>query len=230
MTVKHPTIAWAQRSQHIYLSVEVDDMKIESLTVDDDSFKIKGTKGSDVYEADLQLFAKLVGSERRQIATDRRVELVIPKAVPEWWPRLIKDKGKVPWIKVDFDKWKDEDDEKEEEDGGGFGGMGGMEGMDFSQFGMPGGAGGFMNMGGKGGKPDGGFNMDDLDLGDDDIGDGDDEEPGDLEDIDEGSPDKGKPQEGDEKSNGSPTKNQKSSPSTDAKEAEKIDDSTADLS
>jgi len=208
MTVKHPTITWAQRSPHIYLSVEVEDMKIESLTVDDDSFKIKGTKGSDVYEADLQLFAKLNGSERRQIATDRRVELIIPKAVSEWWPRLLKDKGKVAWIKVDFDKWKDEDEEKDEETtgDGGFGGMGGMEGMDFSQFGMPGGAGGFMNMGGgggmggMGGKP-GGFNMDDLDLGDEE---GDDDEPGDLEDIDTGSDA--------EKTAGSPTKEQKSPP------------------
>lgn len=212
MTVKHPTITWAQRSPHIFLSVEVEDMKIESLTVDEYSFKIKGTKGEDVYEADLKLYAKLNGSERRQIATDRRVELIIPKAVSEWWPRLTKDKGKCAWIKVDFDKWKDEDEEKDEESGadGGFGGMGGMEGMDFSQFGMPGGAGGFMNMGGGGGKP-GGFNMDDLDLGDED---GDDEEPGELEDMDEPGADN-------EKKGGSPTKEEKSTPPAAEKNGEK---------
>ncbi|KAI1728315.1 co-chaperone protein daf-41 [Ditylenchus destructor] len=160
MTVKHPTTLWAQRTDHIYLSIEVEDMKISEMTVNEDSFKIKGTKGDDVYEADLQLYGKLKGNDRRQIATDRRVELVIPKVTAEWWPRLLKEKTKMPWVKVDFDKWKDEDEENED--------AGGFDGMDFSNFAMPGG--------------DKGFNMNDLSMGDDAE---DDEDMGELEDIDE---------------------------------------------
>lgn len=161
MTVKHPTILWAQRSPHVYLAIEVEDMKITELSITEDSFKIKGTKGDDIYEADLQLYGKLKGDERRQIATDRRVELVIPKETSEWWPRLLKDKTKMPWIRVDFDKWKDEDEENED--------VSGFDGMDFSNFTMPGG-------------DKGGFNMNDLDLGDDAE---DDEDMGELEDVDE---------------------------------------------
>jgi len=123
MTVKHPIITWAQRSPHLYLSVEVDDMKVQELSVNEDSFKIRGKRGEDVYEADLKLFGKLKGEERRQIATDRRVELVIPKEEAEWWPRLLSEKAKVAWIKVDFDKWRDEDEEKDDDLG--FGGMAG---------------------------------------------------------------------------------------------------------
>lgn len=41
MTVKHPLILWAQRSPHIYLTIEVDDMKIENLSVEGDVFKLK---------------------------------------------------------------------------------------------------------------------------------------------------------------------------------------------
>lgn len=58
----------------------------------------RGTKGSEVYEAELQLYGNLKGDERRQVATDRRVELVIPKETSEWWPRLLKEKSKV----IDF--------------------------------------------------------------------------------------------------------------------------------
>jgi hypothetical protein len=41
------------------------------------------------------LFDKLKGNERRQIATKRRLEFVVPKEKAEWWPRLLKDKVKV---------------------------------------------------------------------------------------------------------------------------------------
>uniref|UniRef100_A0A915E6B9 CS domain-containing protein n=1 Tax=Ditylenchus dipsaci TaxID=166011 RepID=A0A915E6B9_9BILA len=133
MAVKHPPILWAQRSSNLYLAVEVQDMKIEELKVHEDSFKIKGTKGDEQYEADLQLYGKLKGYERRQVATDRRIELVIPKETAEWWPHLLKGKTKISWIKVDFDKWKDEDEEKEEADKG-FGGNLGSGGMNFTQF------------------------------------------------------------------------------------------------
>lgn len=36
------------------------------------------------------------------------------KAQSNWWPRLLKKEGKPPvFLKVDWDKWVDEDDEKE---------------------------------------------------------------------------------------------------------------------
>uniref|UniRef100_A0A914H029 CS domain-containing protein n=1 Tax=Globodera rostochiensis TaxID=31243 RepID=A0A914H029_GLORO len=93
--VKHPLVLWAQRSPHLYLAVEVEDMNIEELTIEEDKFKIKGKKGNDKYEADLQFFGKVNGTELRKIATDRRVEFVIPKEKEEWWPRLLKEKTKV---------------------------------------------------------------------------------------------------------------------------------------
>lgn len=39
--VKHPLILWAQRQQHLYLAIEVEDMNIQELTFDEDKFKIK---------------------------------------------------------------------------------------------------------------------------------------------------------------------------------------------
>jgi hypothetical protein len=43
------------------------------------------------------------------------VELVIPKIQDGWWPRLLKSPSKVQWIKVDFDKWLDEEEANEAE-------------------------------------------------------------------------------------------------------------------
>lgn len=32
-----------------------------------------------------------------------------------YWPRLLKDKGKVHWLKTDFNRWRDEDDSSDDE-------------------------------------------------------------------------------------------------------------------
>nr|CAD2165655.1 unnamed protein product [Meloidogyne enterolobii] len=178
LVVKHPSILWAQRAGQIFLTIEDGGLKIDELCCEDDKFKLKGEKGGNKYEADLVLYGKLKGAERRKIETDRRIEFVIPKETEEWWPRLLKVSGKVPWIKIDFDKWKDQDEDDKDD----------MRDMDFSSFGLPGG-------GGKG--------YDDLDLGDDDHDY--DDEMGDLEDVDdenEGIPKEGKKAEKDGKDEG----------------------------
>lgn len=35
-----------------------------------------------------------------------------------YWPQLTKEKKKYHWLKVDFNKWKDEDDSEDEFGGG----------------------------------------------------------------------------------------------------------------
>lgn len=42
----------------------------------------------------------------------RSIVYVIKKAEQKWWSRLVKQEGKPPvFLKVDWDKWVDEDDE-----------------------------------------------------------------------------------------------------------------------
>lgn len=42
----------------------------------------------------------------------RSIVYVIAKAEKKWWARLIKNEGKPPvFLKVDWDKWVDEEDE-----------------------------------------------------------------------------------------------------------------------
>lgn len=89
----------------------------------------------------------------------RCYEFIISKAesAQDFWQSLTTDKKKPHWLKVDFNKWKDEgsDDDSDAAPGGGMEGMGGMPGM-----GGMGGMGGNFNdlmssMGGMGGM--GGF-------------------------------------------------------------------------
>uniref|UniRef100_A0A5K3EN31 CS domain-containing protein n=1 Tax=Mesocestoides corti TaxID=53468 RepID=A0A5K3EN31_MESCO len=61
---------------------------------------------------------------------DRVITYCIKKAEPAAWPQLLKDSKKQPWLKTDFNRWKDLD-ESDSDGEGGFGGFGGSNGGDF---------------------------------------------------------------------------------------------------
>lgn len=59
---------------------------------------------------------------------DRVIEFALEKKESgPFWQRLVKEKTKQHWLKIDFNKWKDED-ESDEEGAGGAGGPGGAGG------------------------------------------------------------------------------------------------------
>ncbi|VDK30033.1 unnamed protein product [Gongylonema pulchrum] len=117
----HPLVEWAQRDKILYLTVEIDN--VNDLDITDKSLRITGTFGGNktLYEASLEFYDN-IKTDYRKIDNNRHLELVINKEASKWWPRLLKDAVKVgcvhflPWVKVDFNKWKDED---EDEDFGG---------------------------------------------------------------------------------------------------------------
>ena len=48
---------------------------------------------------------------------DRAVEFHIKKQGEEVWPRLLEQQLRLPWLKIDFDKFAFEDTEEETEEG-----------------------------------------------------------------------------------------------------------------
>ncbi|PKU72778.1 uncharacterized protein OsI_027940-like [Dendrobium catenatum] len=101
----------------------------------DGAFTFSGSTSSDnvLYEVKLELYDK-VNAEARKLNTGvRSIFCVIEKAEKGWWKKLLRSDVKLPhYIKVDWDKWAEED---EDDDFGGmdfskFGNMGGMDGDD----------------------------------------------------------------------------------------------------
>lgn len=136
MPLNIPT-EWAQREDKLYLtfkSTTCNDGKVE---FEKKKITFKGTSGKDTYDTTLEVFDE-VKTEGNQV--NRRglgYECIIYKENASWWPRLLANKTKQHWLKVDFKKWKDEDDSDIEEDysedaGGDAMGMGG-NGPDLAQ-------------------------------------------------------------------------------------------------
>jgi hypothetical protein len=130
---------WAQRSSatdagknFIYLTVSVPDVSPSNLKLDLKenglTFEGKSDTLKRTYQLALDFFGEIDTAESKVNHTDKNIELKLQKKElnEEYWPRLLKDKQKVHYLKTDFDKWVDEDEQNEapEEDFSNFGGMG----------------------------------------------------------------------------------------------------------
>ncbi|KQK21485.1 uncharacterized protein OsI_027940 [Brachypodium distachyon] len=131
---RHPSTKWAQRSDKVYLTIELPDAKDVKLNLKPDGhfdFSAKAPADETQYVFDFELFDAVNVEESKAAVAQRSICYLIKKAESKWWPRLLKNEGKPPvFLKVDWDKWQDEDDED-----AGFGDFGDM---DFSKLDMGG--------------------------------------------------------------------------------------------
>lgn len=138
------------------------DIKDETITLTDSGLKFKGKSQDKEYEVDIEFFKEVDSEGSTYKVLPRSVQMHImkkDKEDEEFWTGLLKDKAlEKNQVKLDWDRYVDEDEEEEGFDtsnleggqgmGGmppGMGGMGGMPGM--------GGMEGMMGGGGMGGMP-----------------------------------------------------------------------------
>merc|ERR1712111_341318 len=173
-----PMVTWAQRNNLVFLTVCVEDCEKPEIKVEADSLYFKGTGGPDKKTFEVQMkFFKEIDTEKSKYAVRPRVtEFALEKKeAGPYWDRLLADKTKQHWLKIDFSKWKEEDESDDDDDEeGGQGGQGNLEQMMKNMGGLGGmpGMGGMPDMGGMGGNV-GRPSLDDLDAGEDESDDDD---------------------------------------------------------
>lgn len=168
-------IKWAQRSDSLYITIALADVdKDATINLKDETLTFKGKSENKEYELDIVFFKPVDSEGSTYKVLPRSVVMHVMKKEKddeEFWPRLLKDKAlEKNRVKIDWDRYVDEDEEEEGFDKsaleggmgmGGAGGMPGMGGMDMASMmgGMGGGAGGMdmasmmAGMGGAGGMP-----------------------------------------------------------------------------
>jgi len=142
-----PQVLWAQRKNLVILTVCVEDCRNPTINIEADKLVFKGVGGSDKknYEVTIDFYKEVDPEASKQYVRDRSIELLLTKKEEgPYWPQLFKEKKKMHWLKVDFNRWRDEDDsepegENEEQDinemmrrMGGLGGGGGDDQIDLN--------------------------------------------------------------------------------------------------
>jgi len=119
VTESSPAVLWAQRSDKVMVSIQLEEITEELIKVDEHCLSFRGTSGGKVYVVDLQFNNDILPEESKQRKGGREYYFELKKKDPgPFWPRLLKDTKKHQNIKVDFSRWKDESDESDEEFGG----------------------------------------------------------------------------------------------------------------
>lgn len=70
------------------------------------------------YEISFDFYSDVVPDTAVRQDGDRVITYSIKKKEPSSWPRFLKDAKKQPWLKTDFNRWKDLDESDDEEVGG----------------------------------------------------------------------------------------------------------------
>jgi len=105
-------VIWAQRSDKLYVTLDVEDCKNAVIKFDNTSLHFSGVNGQKVeYDFTLEFCKEIDAEKSKYTVLSRHIPMVIfKKESGPYWPRLLKDNTKVHWLKTDFDKWRDEDD------------------------------------------------------------------------------------------------------------------------
>uniref|UniRef100_A0A6B2LNI9 CS domain-containing protein n=1 Tax=Arcella intermedia TaxID=1963864 RepID=A0A6B2LNI9_9EUKA len=105
-----PTCRWAQRKDSVFLTLDIADVKNESIDVSDTKLTFKGTSNNIPYEVVFEFFEEVTKEGSKWAVHGKSTELAIKKKTPAFWPRLTKSKAKLQWLSIDWSRWVDEDD------------------------------------------------------------------------------------------------------------------------
>ncbi|KAA0031653.1 uncharacterized protein E6C27_scaffold139G004270 [Cucumis melo var. makuwa] len=139
---RHPTLRWAQTSNRLFITIDLPDAQDVKLKLEPEGkFCFSAVSGAEKipHEVDIDLYDKVDINESKASIGMRNIRYLIEKAEKKWWSRLLKQEGKHPvFVKIDWDKWIDEDEEKGDNSGNDMD----FSSLDFSKLGLdPGGAG-----------------------------------------------------------------------------------------
>ncbi|XP_039140823.1 co-chaperone protein p23-2 isoform X2 [Dioscorea cayenensis subsp. rotundata] len=112
---RQPEVLWAQRSDKVYLTISLPDAKnisAESKPQGLFTFSATGKQG-EPFSFSLELYGSILPEKSKINVGLRNILCTIQKDNKGWWKRLLKSEEKpAPYIKVDWNKWCDEDDEE----------------------------------------------------------------------------------------------------------------------
>ncbi|KAF5444508.1 hypothetical protein F2P56_033634, partial [Juglans regia] len=118
---RHPSVKWAQRFDVLFITIDLPDAQDVKLKLEPEGkFFFSATIGAEKipYEIDIDLYDKVDVNESKASIGLRNICYLVKKAEDKWWSRLLKQEGKPPvFLKVDWDKWVDEDEEQDKKPG-----------------------------------------------------------------------------------------------------------------
>jgi len=116
-----PFVYWAQSESDVLLRIDLKDVVDPDISLEEEEIEFSaigtGSAGEKInYHFLVEFFLPIKKDSGNIEATDREIRIKIKKKEPDWWPRLLFDSKKLPWLKIDFDRIKHESESEGEPD------------------------------------------------------------------------------------------------------------------
>jgi len=117
---KSPFVLWAQDANHVFLKIDVQDALNPRIKIGEHSVDVlteaTGASGVSIYRSHIDLLHNVAEKESSFMVLSHHIDIKLAKfSKNDWWERLSSEKSKLPWLKIDFDRWQNEDDDDDEE-------------------------------------------------------------------------------------------------------------------
>ncbi|KAF0301360.1 Very-long-chain (3R)-3-hydroxyacyl-CoA dehydratase [Amphibalanus amphitrite] len=113
-----PFVYWSQTKTKVHLKIDLREVKKPDVDLLPEQLVFRaeglGNSGNQLYSFTLDLFQQVIPEETQYQVSDRNVQVTLTKEDEEWWPHLTRQKTKLPWLRVDFDRWRSESEDEAE--------------------------------------------------------------------------------------------------------------------
>ena len=108
----NPSILWAQDRANLFITIEVNNFKNQNITFNTNNVRLVGDSGNIEYDIVIDFNSDIVNEKSNWIINQNCIELVVMKGKQLFWQKLTKNKQNN--IRIDWQKWKDEDDDEDD--------------------------------------------------------------------------------------------------------------------
>jgi len=115
MEKKTPQVLWAQRTDRLFVTVVIPDVKPEDLKIELTNSPGHIKVETKDYKLDLPLYGDIDKDASTYKNTGRNISFVLMKLQKDqpYWPRLYSGVQKLPYVSVDWNLYVDEDEQNE---------------------------------------------------------------------------------------------------------------------
>lgn len=113
---KFPYLSWRQKSDNVYITINVIHTKAPSIIFSDKKLKYSGSDGYFYYEFEIELYEEVFANQCQINRQNRYITLILKKKRNNEWKRLIKENKRVNWIQTDWNYYTEDDQNSEEEE------------------------------------------------------------------------------------------------------------------
>jgi hypothetical protein len=112
-------IKWAQRSDCLFLTVDLHGISDDSVTFTETTMQFSGMSEEKYFEAHVEFYKPIVANRCQWKNHPLGVEIYVKKKDAEFWPHLLKDKSleKLNTVTTDWNHYVDSEEEDEKETG-----------------------------------------------------------------------------------------------------------------